>query len=59
MSGLNVEERTEKPVEDRESNQEQKETMKERGNPSSTDSGRASSEIPVWLQEFRENLVDD
>ena len=24
-----------------------------------TDSGRASSEIPEWLQEFRENLVDD
>ena len=23
------------------------------------DSGRASSEIPEWLQEFRENLVDD
>ena len=22
-------------------------------------SGRASSEIPEWLQEFRENLVDD
>ena len=25
----------------------------------SADSGRASSEIPEWLQEFRENLVDD
>ena len=28
-------------------------------NKKSTDSGRASSEIPEWLQEFRENLVDD
>ena len=28
-------------------------------NPLSADSGRASSEIPEWLQEFRENLVDD
>ena len=36
-----------------------KETMIERGNPLSADSGRASSEIPEWLQEFRENLVDD
>ena len=25
----------------------------------SAESGRASSEIPQWLQEFRENLVDD
>ena len=33
--------------------------MIERGNPLSADSGRASSEIPEWLQEFRENLVDD
>ena len=29
-----------------------KETKKERGNP-------CDSEIPEWLQEFRENLVDD
>ena len=36
-----------------------KETMTERGHPLFVDSGRASSEIPVWLQEFRENLVDD
>ena len=28
-------------------------------NPLSTDSVRVSSEIPEWLQEFRENLVDD
>ena len=33
--------------------------MIERGHPLSADSGRASSEIPVWLQEFREDLVDD
>ena len=25
----------------------------------SADSSRASSEIPEWLQKFRENLVDD
>ena len=36
-----------------------KETTIELGNPLFTDSGRASSEIPEWLQEFRENLVDD
>ena len=29
------------------------------GNPLFADSGRASSEIPEWLQEFRGNLVDD
>ena len=33
--------------------------MMERRNPLFADSGRASSEIPEWLQEFRENLVDD
>ena len=31
----------------------------ERGNPLFADSGRASSDIPEWLPEFRENLVDD
>ena len=31
----------------------------ERGNPLSADTGRASSEIPEWLQEFREIFVDD
>ena len=37
------------------------ETTIERGNPLFADSGRAplSSEIPEWLQEFRENLVDE
>ena len=33
--------------------------MIERGNPLFADSGRASSEIPEWLQEFTENLVGD
>ena len=36
-----------------------KEPKRERGDPLFADSGRASSEIPEWLQEFRENLVDD
>ena len=33
--------------------------MIERSNPLSAVSGRASFEIPGWLQEFREILVDD
>ena len=33
--------------------------MIERRNPLFVDSGRASSEIPEWLQEFREILKDD
>ena len=33
--------------------------LRERGDPLFADSGRASSEIQEWLQEFRENLVDD
>ena len=33
--------------------------MIERGNPLYAGSGHASSEIPEWLQEFREILVDD
>ena len=36
-----------------------KEPKRERGDPLFADSGRASSEIAEWLQEFRENLVDD
>ena len=39
--------------------QRKKETMIERENPLFADSGRASSDTPEWLQEFRENLVDD
>ena len=37
------------------------EEMIERGDPLFADSGRAplSSDIPEWLQEFRENLVDE
>ena len=60
----NVDDRTGQPVVDQ-ANQKfpkktkKKETMIERGSPLSADSGRASSEIPEWLQEFREKLVDD
>ena len=36
-----------------------KETKIERSDPLYADSGGASSEIPEWLQEFRENLVDN
>ena len=36
-----------------------KDTMIERGYPLLADPGRASSEVPEWLQEFREILVDD
>ena len=35
-----------------------KEPKREQGDPLFTDSCRASSEIPKWLQEFRQNLVD-
>ena len=71
LSSFNVDDRTVTPVVCRESNHEQgrqanqkptqkikKETMIERAHPLFADSGRASSEIPEWLQEFRENLVD-
>ena len=72
VSSCNAEDRTGTPVDCRESNHEQgrqanqnhpktnkKETMIERRHPLFADSGRASSEIPELLQEFRENLVDD
>ena len=72
VSSFTVDDRTEKLVVGRESNHEpvhqanqkfqktnKKETMIERGHPLSADSGRASSEIPERLQEFRGNLVDD
>ena len=36
-----------------------KEPKMEQNDPLFTDSGRAISEILEWLQEFRENLVDD
>ena len=71
VSSLNVHDRTGKPVVCLETNHEhsqanqkfpktnKKEAMIERGNTLFADSGRASSEIPELLQEFRENLVDD
>ena len=48
-----------KPTKNPKTNKE--ETKKERRNPLFADSGRAplSSEIPEWLQEFRENVVDE
>ena len=54
MSEL-VDDRTGKPVETQANEipkSNKKETTIERGNP-------CDSEIPEWLQEFRENLVDD
>ena len=72
VSSFNVDDRTVKPIVCRESNHEQghqanqkfpktnkKETVIERGNPLFADSGRASCELPEWLQEFRKNLVDE
>ena len=72
VSSFNVDDRIWTPVVCRESNHEQgrqanqkhpktnkKETMIVRGHPLFADSGRASSEILEWLQEFREILVDD
>ena len=38
---------------------DKKESTRERVDPLFADSGRARSEISVWLQEFRENSVDD
>ena len=63
VSSFNVDDRTAQPVVDQ-ANQKfpktnEKETKTERRNPLFADSGRASSEIPEWLQEFREILVDD
>ena len=66
VSSSNVDDRTVKPIVCRETNLEQdqanqtpktdkKETTIARGNPLRSD----NSEIPEWLQEFRENLVDD
>ena len=36
----------------------EKEPKMQRSDPLLTDSVRVSSEIPEWLQDFRENLVD-
>ena len=63
VSSSNVDDRTGQPVVDQANPKlpktNKKETMMERGNLLSADSGRASSDIPEWLQGFRENLVDD
>ena len=74
VSSFNVCDRTGQPGVGRDSNHEpvhqanqqfpktnKKETTMELGNPLFADSGRAPSspEIPEWLQEFREILVDD
>ena len=59
VSSFDVDDRTETPVVCRETPKNIKETKIERGHPLFADSGRASSEIPEWLQEFREILVDD
>ena len=73
VSSFNVDDRTEKPVVCRETNHEhsqanqkipktnEKETTIERRYPLFADSGRvpSRSEVPEWLQEFGENLVDD
>ena len=57
-----VDERSGRPH-DNQANKNQKPNKKEpkrkHGDPFFADSGRASSEIPEWLQEFRQNLVDD
>ena len=48
-----------KPIKNRKTIFLKKELKMEQGDPLLTDSGRASSEIPEWLQEFREIVVDD
>ena len=54
-----VDERSGRPDKTKPINIEKKEPKREQGDPLFTGSGRSSSEIPEWLQEFRENLVDD
>ena len=63
VSISNVDDRTGQSIVDQ-ANQKlpktnKKETQIERSNLLSADSSRASSEIPEWLQEFKEILVDD
>ena len=48
-----------KPTKNKLPKTNKKATMIERSNPMYADSGHASSEIPEWLQELWENLVDD
>ena len=59
VSSFNVDDRTVQPVVDQANlklpKTKKKETKIERGDPLCSD----ESEIPEWLQEFRENLVDD
>ena len=57
VSSFNVDDRTGQPVVDQ-ANQKLSKTNKQE-TKISADSGRASSEIPEWLQEFKEILVDD
>ena len=45
-----------KPIKPKKQKKKKKGTQ---GDPLLTDSVRVSSVIPEWLQEFRENLVDD
>ena len=57
-----VDERSERPDIDQANKNrktKKKEPKRERSDPLFADSGRASFEIPEWLQQFRENLVDD
>ena len=59
---MRLEKETEKPVVNQANKitkTNRKELKTERGNPLVADSGRASSEIPEWLQEFKEILVVD
>ena len=63
VSSLSVDDRTGKSlvvqVNQKLPKTNKKETKIERGHPLSADSGRVSSEILEWLQEFREYLVED
>ena len=55
-----VDERSRPPdIDQANENPNKKERKRERGDPLFADSSRASSEVPEWLQEFREILVDD
>ena len=57
-----VDERSGRPDIDQANNNpkpNKKEPKRERSDSLVADSGRASSEIPEWMQEFREILVDD
>ena len=53
-----VDQRSGRPDIDQANKHRKKEPKREQSDPLFADSGRASSEIPEWLQEFK-NLVDD